>query len=87
MSIIRRLILPALFLSCLFSLPVLAQVSAALSGRVTDRSGAVIQGATVTAKDTDTGVARTTITDADGRYDCRADGNAIWSRFFSRLEA
>ena len=30
MSIIRRLILPALFLSCLFSLPVLAQVSAAI---------------------------------------------------------
>ncbi len=69
MSIIRCLILPAFFLSCLFSLPVLAQVSATLSGRITDQSGAVVQGATVTAKDTDTDISRTSITDAAGRYE------------------
>ena len=69
MSIIRRLILPAFFLSCLFSLPVLAQVSATLSGRITDQSGAVVEGATVTAKDTDTDISRTSITDAAGRYE------------------
>ncbi len=54
----RRLWLAALFLLCLFSLPVVAQVSAALSGRITDQSGAVVQGATVTAKDTDTDISR-----------------------------
>jgi hypothetical protein len=36
-----------------FSPPAMAQVSAALSGRVTDQTGAGVPGATVTAKDTD----------------------------------
>jgi hypothetical protein len=52
-----------------FSLPVMAQVSAALSGRVTDQTGAGVPGATVTAKDTDLGVSRVTVTDAAGRYE------------------
>ena len=45
-----------------------AQVSAAISGRVTDPTGAVVSGATVAAKNVDTGVARTTMTDDAGRY-------------------
>jgi hypothetical protein len=57
----------SLFLA--FSLPVMAQVSAALSGRVTDQTGAGVPGATVTAKDTDLGVSRVTVTDAAGRYE------------------
>jgi hypothetical protein len=61
---------PSLF--CLFSFPVVAQVSAALSGRVTDQTGAAVSGATVTATETDMGVSRTTITDAAGRYEVPA---------------
>ncbi|MBV9397440.1 MAG: TonB-dependent receptor [Bryobacterales bacterium] len=45
-----------------------AQVSAVLSGTVTDPSGAVIPGANLTAKSAETGAARETITDAGGRY-------------------
>jgi hypothetical protein len=68
----RRHCIAVVFLLCLFSLPVAAQVSAALSGRITDQSGAVVPGATVTAKDTDTGISRTSITDAAGRYELLA---------------
>ncbi len=50
----------------------MAQVSAALSGRVTDQTGAVVTGATVTAKDTETGITRSTVTDAAGRYELPA---------------
>ena len=39
-----------------------------ISGRVADQNGAVIPGATVTAKLVKTGVERTVITDGDGRY-------------------
>ncbi len=45
-----------------------AQVFAALSGTVTDPSGAIVQGATVKVRDLDTGAVRTVITDASGRY-------------------
>jgi hypothetical protein len=45
-----------------------AQVLAALSGVVTDASGAAIPGAAVTAKQLDTGVVRDTMTNSAGRY-------------------
>ena len=45
-----------------------AQASAALSGRVSDPSGAVIAGATVTARSTETAVERAAITNSEGRY-------------------
>jgi hypothetical protein len=46
-----------------------AQLSTAqLSGRVTDASGAVLPGVTVTATQTDTGLARSVTTDANGTY-------------------
>src|SRR5438067_7604456 len=46
-----------------------AQLSTAeLSGRVTDTSGAVLPGVTVTMTQTDTQATRTPITDADGTY-------------------
>ena len=72
MSFVRRVSLAAFFLPCFFCLPILAQVSATLSGRITDQSGAVIEGASVTAKDTDTGAIRSTTTDAAGRYEIAA---------------
>lgn len=45
-----------------------AQVSASISGRVTDPSGAAVSGATVTAKNLETEVVRSTNTDDAGRY-------------------
>ncbi len=46
----------------------MAQVSAAISGRVEDASGAPISGATVTVKNTETGATRVVSTDASGNY-------------------
>jgi hypothetical protein len=45
-----------------------AQVSAAISGRVEDAEGAIISGATVTVKNTETGAIRVVSTDASGNY-------------------
>src|SRR5215470_15297714 len=46
-----------------------AQLSTAqLSGRITDESGAVLPGVTVTATQTDTGLTRNVTTDASGTY-------------------
>ncbi len=45
-----------------------AQVSAALSGKVEDASGAAVSGATVTVKNVETGAARVITTDANGNY-------------------
>jgi Carboxypeptidase regulatory-like domain len=55
---------------CICAAPTLAQtsVTGALTGTVTDPSGAVIVGATVTATNHGTGQERTTTTDANGAY-------------------
>src|SRR5580700_383272 len=45
-----------------------AQVSAAISGRVTDPTGATVSGATVMAKNVETGETRSTFTDDLGHY-------------------
>ncbi len=45
-----------------------AQVTAAISGTVTDSSGASVSGARVDVKDTGTAVSRSTTTDTQGRY-------------------
>ncbi|QNI30533.1 carboxypeptidase regulatory-like domain-containing protein [Alloacidobacterium dinghuense] len=45
-----------------------AQVSASLSGRVTDPAGAAVPGASVTAIDLDTGNSRVSLTDQAGQY-------------------
>jgi hypothetical protein len=45
-----------------------AQATAELSGRVTDESGAVLPGVTVTATQSDTGASRTVVTDETGTY-------------------
>src|ERR1700736_884082 len=46
-----------------------AQVSAGLSGTVTDQTGARVPSARVTAKSVDLGTERTSVTDAAGRYE------------------
>ena len=45
-----------------------AQATAELNGRVTDESGAVLPGVTVTATQSDTGFARAVVTDETGGY-------------------
>src|SRR6185437_8005341 len=45
-----------------------AQVSASLSGKVTDPSGAFVSGASIIAKNEDTGAVRTTATNRTGQY-------------------
>ena len=45
-----------------------AQVSANLWGTVSDPSGAAVSGAAVTAKNVDTGLSRSSVTDPAGRY-------------------
>jgi Carboxypeptidase regulatory-like domain len=69
MSAKCRLWVGVLSVLYLCSLAAHAQVSAGLSGRVTDQTGAVVSGATVTAENLDTGLSRTTITDQAGRYE------------------
>ena len=57
--------------SLVFSLlPVLAsaQTSATMAGRVNDTTGAIVPGATITARHLERSVERTTVTDADGRF-------------------
>ena len=57
-----------LMLVVLWASSAFAQVSATLSGTVTDPSGATVAGAAITAKEVDTGIARTTTTNDAGRY-------------------
>lgn len=60
----------ACFVGCVIGIPAAswAQVTAALSGVITDGSGSAIAGATVTASEDDTGVRRVTQADPEGRY-------------------
>jgi hypothetical protein len=51
-----------------FAASACAQVSAILSGTVTDQSGAMVSAANVAAKNVDTDAIRSTVTDAQGRY-------------------
>jgi Carboxypeptidase regulatory-like domain len=55
-------------LICAAAAPTSAQVSATLSGVVTDQSGAAVSGAAVTAQNLDTSLSRSTITNSAGRY-------------------
>src|SRR5215813_2458161 len=52
----------------LAAVPAWAQATAQLNGRVTDESGAVLPGVTVTATQTDTTLSRAVVTDAAGNY-------------------
>jgi hypothetical protein len=54
----------------LFLLPVAAwaQATADMNGRVTDQSGAVLPGVTITVTQTDTGLVRSVVADSDGSY-------------------
>jgi len=59
-----------ILLLCCLRVPLAsAQVSATLSGTVTDPSGAAVAAANVTVRNLDTGLTRTTTTDQAGRYE------------------
>ncbi len=58
----------AIFLLLICISPACAQVSASISGVVTDPSGAAVPSADVTAKNLETGVLRSSLTDNAGRY-------------------
>ena len=66
-----RLSAVVLLLFCVFPLHSKAQVSASLSGRVTDQTGAAV-GATVTATNLETGIARTAVANQYGAYELLA---------------
>ena len=67
-----RLVPLALVIVCLLPHDAYSQVSALLSGRVTDQTGAAIQGATITATSDDTGITRSTVTNQSGMYELLA---------------
>ena len=52
----------------LLAVPAFAAETATVMGHVTDPSGAALPGATVTARNLDTGVTRTVVTEAEGSY-------------------
>ena len=63
-----QFLVTALVFCCFASPFCVSQVSADLSGVITDPSGAAVSGATVTAKSLDTGLSRTAETSQSGRY-------------------
>src|SRR5688500_14688131 len=59
------------FVTLLAAFPVMAaaqRTAAGVSGTVQDATGALVPGATVTARNVETGASRTVVTDAAGRY-------------------
>src|SRR4051794_7678292 len=65
----QRLQAAGFFLSaCLLATAQDAVHLASVSGRVTDPSGAVVEGATVTARQTETNQKRESVTDHEGRF-------------------
>src|SRR2546430_9570361 len=51
-----------------FARPAHAQNTGVIEGTITDEQGGVMPGVTVTLRNTETGVERTVITEADGKY-------------------
>jgi hypothetical protein len=64
-----RLSVAVLYLLSFCCFSATAQVSANLSGRVSDPTGAAVPAASVTANDLDTGVSRTALTNQAGEYE------------------
>jgi hypothetical protein len=63
-----RQVLAGLLTVCLLSLPVFAAQTGDISGTVTDKSGAVVVGAKVTVKNSNTGATRETVTNDVGQF-------------------
>ncbi len=54
---------------CIATLIMAQLTTGRITGTVTDQSGAAVPGATVTLKNTDTGISRTTLTQENGKYE------------------
>jgi hypothetical protein len=68
-TLLRRLVVPTALILLIFAAPVMAQeVSASITGVVTDPSGAVVMGASVVARDLDRGTTWPTSTNEQGGY-------------------
>ena len=67
---LRRVFLTALlFVLALGAAPTMAQTTTGvISGIIADAQGGVLPGVTVTARNTDTGLVRTVVTESDGRF-------------------
>src|SRR3989338_3623854 len=65
----KSLLLPAIVLLLSASTAMAQLTTGTIAGAVTDQSGAAIPGAKVTAKNTETGIARETVTGPTGRYE------------------
>ena len=68
MKRITVLLAAGLVISVLSSGPLWGQATAQISGSVKDQSGAVLPGVEITATQTDTGIARSTVTNETGSY-------------------
>ena len=67
--VVAMMFLMAMALVCAGSTFAQTQATAAdLSGTVTDPSGAIVSGATITARNSSTGISRTVTADSDGHY-------------------
>jgi hypothetical protein len=58
----------AFLLCCHAAASIMAQATSQISGTARDQSGAVLPGVDITATQTDTGIARSTITNETGAY-------------------
>src|SRR5215470_10574068 len=58
----------SLLLGAILSFVAYGQNSASIVGRITDPSGAIVPGANVTAKEVNTGLSRTAVSDQEGYY-------------------
>jgi hypothetical protein len=81
MSIRKGLIVVGTLLAlvCSSSTPAWAQFSSAIEGTVTDPSGAVVPGATVTCSNEETGVVHTAVTTEAGYYRLPALGTGLYT--------
>jgi hypothetical protein len=78
-----KIFLAVLVITLLSCASAWAQATAQISGTVKDQSGAVLPGVDVTATQTETGIARTVITDETGSYVLQSLPNC--SPLFARL--
>src|SRR5262245_45098605 len=63
-----RVVVVVAVMGAFITRPVQAQNTGVIEGTITDDQGGVMPGATVTLKNTDTGVERSTTSDAEGKY-------------------
>ncbi|MBI2149027.1 MAG: carboxypeptidase regulatory-like domain-containing protein, partial [Acidobacteria bacterium] len=69
MTVVRRALVCLVLLACSGVSDIFAQVNATVGGRVSDASGALIPGVEVTARNVNTGIINTRVTNETGSYE------------------